>query len=531
MITYQEQLINEYANQYAINWFKMYEGNGTTLVDSKGLSNGSINGAAWLINGGLSFDGIDDYIGLSSKMPIGEKSIYIDFEVNTTDSIQVLMSDTAGSAYNGIQIAVDIGGKIIFMLGKGVSGSPVFNATTSNVIVPKKRYKALFIWDGTTKNDGVKIYIDDFKSPIFNSTSTGIETLSPTYTTKIGRSNATTSFYSLNGKIYDIKIWSKDISQIFGTLNKTFVLNDGEYKKWTLYDYTSVLDTTISARSKLSNYFSFNETSGNVIDNKGSVIGTVSNLTRVDSVKGSALNFNGSSFVQFNNKVIPTGKKSIRFKIKVSSLPSGNQVLMDNTNTTATNYGIYFILTSEGKLLINSVANVSNNWQAYFPAISSNNIVDSQWHDILFTWDGLVGVNNVKLFVDDMIDPYTISSAIRSETVAPSFNLVLGKPTSQSSNYFIGQLDELEIYNDVITANDLFKKTMQWKTTSTSLPTSTQFIEQGMISLSSVLNRKITTLEHQATTQDITWSENGKLFKKSIDLKKYFDIRSINITN
>lgn len=70
-----------------------------------------------------------------------------------------------------------------------------------------------------------------------------------------------------------------------------------------------------------------------------------------------------------------------------------------------------------------------------------------------------------------------------------------------------------------------------WQAVSSTLPTSTQFVEHGMDSLSPLLDRKVTVLEPQALTQDTSRNESGKVFKKSIDLKKYFDIRSINITN
>lgn len=69
-----------------------------------------------------------------------------------------------------------------------------------------------------------------------------------------------------------------------------------------------------------------------------------------------------------------------------------------------------------------------------------------------------------------------------------------------------------------------------WQTVSTSLPTSTQFIEQGMDNLSPLLDRKVTELEPMPMTDKseiLGEGEVGKVFSKTIDLKKYFDIRSI----
>ena len=71
-----------------------------------------------------------------------------------------------------------------------------------------------------------------------------------------------------------------------------------------------------------------------------------------------------------------------------------------------------------------------------------------------------------------------------------------------------------------------------WSTVSSSLPNSTQFIEQGMDNLSPLLDRTVTELEPMPMTNKIEIlgvGDVGKVFSKSIDLKKYFDIRSVKV--
>ncbi|UPW81591.1 hypothetical protein [Lysinibacillus sp. Ag94] len=68
-----------------------------------------------------------------------------------------------------------------------------------------------------------------------------------------------------------------------------------------------------------------------------------------------------------------------------------------------------------------------------------------------------------------------------------------------------------------------------WSTVSTSLPTSTLFLDKGMDNLSTI-DRKVTTLKPIAMTDKseiLGVGEVGKVFSKTIDLKKYFDIRKI----
>lgn len=68
-----------------------------------------------------------------------------------------------------------------------------------------------------------------------------------------------------------------------------------------------------------------------------------------------------------------------------------------------------------------------------------------------------------------------------------------------------------------------------WSTVSTTLPTSTQFLEQGMDNLSSI-DRTVAEFEPLSMidkSEILGTDEVGKLFSKTIDLKKIFDIRSI----
>ncbi|WP_107951039.1 SPRY domain-containing protein [Lysinibacillus parviboronicapiens] len=71
-----------------------------------------------------------------------------------------------------------------------------------------------------------------------------------------------------------------------------------------------------------------------------------------------------------------------------------------------------------------------------------------------------------------------------------------------------------------------------WSTVSTTLPTSTKFQSEGMDNLSSLLDRTVTELESLPMTNKseiLNEGEVGKVFSKTIDLKKYIDIRSIKV--
>ncbi len=71
-----------------------------------------------------------------------------------------------------------------------------------------------------------------------------------------------------------------------------------------------------------------------------------------------------------------------------------------------------------------------------------------------------------------------------------------------------------------------------WKTISSTLPSSTSFLEQGMNNLPSTLNRRVQSLEpiQMNKKEDVLEvSGVGFVFSKTINLNKYIDLRKINI--
>lgn len=93
------------------------------------------------------------------------------------------------------------------------------------------------------------------------------------------------------------------------------------------------------------------------------------------------------------------------------------------------------------------------------------------------------------------------------------------------------QANEVPMVNELIMYKATGEPTpSEWLTVSSVLPSSTQFLEQGMDSLSPLLNRKITTLEPMIMvdkSEILGVGETGKVFSKTMDLKKHFDFRSI----
>lgn len=232
-------------------------------------------------------------------------------------------------------------------------------------------------------------------------------------------------------------------------------------------------------------WFKFDEASGNSLDSKGSFVGTNNNTTVVAGVSGNARSFNGTtSFIQFNNKVIPLGKKSIRFKFKGTTT---NPYVVATTNGSSGVSGFRVAISAtaittqfvQGTVIQNHVYNT--------------NLLDNVWHDILITWDGTTNANAVKMYIDDMLTPKHTGTNSVTETTAYAYNLTLFRQPEFAGNFGTGAIDELEIYNDVISVapdktlvfhNGVYKYyTTSWQTIGATV-TENDYITKGMDDIS-----------------------------------------------
>lgn len=242
------------------------------------------------------------------------------------------------------------------------------------------------------------------------------------------------------------------------------------------------------AKSGVS-WFKFDEPSGNVTDSKGTAVGTINGgVTRIAGFNGEgrALNFNGvNSYVQFNQKVIPIGKKSIVFEFKRNGRPSSTELLIDSSSYNWSNHGMSIWINTDGRIV----------WSVYRAVINtsifdifSTYVCDGRRHGITFTWDGTTDSSGVKVYVDNRRIPVSTATARSTELRAAPYNMRLGASNSNSF-YFNGQIDNLEIYNDVIdplahkhlilSNNEAYTaKSGEWE--NVGIPTNQTYVNLGM---------------------------------------------------
>lgn len=279
-----------------------------------------------------------------------------------------------------------------------------------------------------------------------------------------------------------------------------------------------------NSKDNLSKYgkafIGFDESSGNVMDSIGGYTGTLYNSPqRVTgwNGKGNAMSFNGSNqYVQFNDKVLPTGAISIRIKVKPERTSGWQLIFTTGNNSNSTNsYGLMLgISPVDTDFLYFRVIN--NGFDTTFPftpiPLGTNGANYNTWIDLCFTWDGQIG-SKIKIYVNNMTVPFAERIAMRANNTTHSYNLFIGRTSATSGAFFKGQIDSFEIYNRVISpipdkylvqhnTQHKYHNGTSWLTTTS---TEENFIQYGMNNLD-----HITEAQWQELSGDksiIMWSD------------------------
>ncbi|AYV67239.1 hypothetical protein C2I06_10310 [Niallia circulans] len=220
----------------------------------------------------------------------------------------------------------------------------------------------------------------------------------------------------------------------------SFVLTEG----------SSHISATTENPTPIAEYNFDNDNGTTVTDSKGSYKGTANGTKLVDGPEGKVRSFNGTSdYIDFNKPVIPSDKQSIKFKIKTSSKKELAAILSQTNGTE--DFGTSVFLNNGKIKYVNSNGNKNSTWN--FDIISNKSVNDGEWHDILVVWDGTTKSDAVKIYIDDFSKP-DITGNARKAVEKGTSNLRIGRKAVTkdvaTSYYFEGQLDSIQIFNDVI---------------------------------------------------------------------------------
>ncbi|PJI07019.1 MULTISPECIES: LamG-like jellyroll fold domain-containing protein [Clostridium] len=217
----------DYSSNLVAN-YKMDETSGTVCKDSSGNGNdGTYSGTTSVTdNDGTyrSFNGINDYIQFSKPIiPIGKKSIKFMVKTNAASNTMYLVNQDYSDPFTGNLILMSTSGKISWFESNG--GNRLFTITSNKSINDNLWHQVMFIWDGTTNTNGVKLYIDDLSNPDAQVTASSNLQSKVTNNLSVGLDNRTNINWYFKGSLKNLQIYNDviDYNSIATgiTLNKT----------------------------------------------------------------------------------------------------------------------------------------------------------------------------------------------------------------------------------------------------------------------------------------------------------------------
>ena len=189
-------------------------------------------------------------------------------------------------------------------------------------------------------------------------------------------------------------------------------------------------------------YMDFN---GNLTPVVGSFTGEndgCSFSTGPHSGSGSIVGAGATTGVTLSDKVVPFGAKTVRFRLKMSSLAA--QTLLDETSLSTANYGTCITIDAAGKIRVR----IMQAGSTPVDITAGIAIQAGQWNDFCFAWDGSTEAGRVRLYLDGVQVAIGKASAKQDMGHAATNNTVLLNQAPVASSGGTAAMSDLEIYNE-----------------------------------------------------------------------------------
>ena len=373
-------------------------------------------------NNCLEFDGTNDYVSVPHNSVFnwgsGAFSVSAWFKTSSTAISAIVDKDWWGMYPTGWSLMLNVNGAgtATFLIGDG--SNPNINVTGGSNLNDDKWHQVVAVRSAT---NSYSLFIDGVNVGSSSETKTNIDN---SYAIGIGaRASRDNAFY-FSGRIDEVRIW-----------------NDAR----TETEIRQYMYQEISPGSDLVAYYKLNSTSGTTAtDEKGSNNGTLYNMANDDWLTSSAffgpkncLDFDGTNdYVNIadNDALDLTNDYTLEAWVKPASLGALDGII-SKYQTEATN-GYYIRLNDNGSLQFDNLATASG-------VLTTG------------TWYHVAGVNDDgtrHLYVNGVEQSITGTALNIAINTDP---LRIG--TDYSSRYFEGQIDEVRIWNDVRSEDEIIE--------------------------------------------------------------------------
>jgi len=400
------------------------KGSGSIAYDLSGKGNdGTLNGPSWtdgVIRNALSFDGTNDIVTtpLTSVKPITMTAwIYI-VDYPSGDGF-IIRNNRA------LYFFIQSNGTLRFHV-YGIDET--YNALVSTFVLNKNQwYHVVASYDGTTGSDSQKLYIDGVLDNSNAATSTGYNEEDNVFT--IGAQEGGTNPFE--GKIDEVRIYSRVLTEteISNLYNDSGCLSTGLVGYWPFDE----------GKNSLVQDYSGNENDLNLYN--------VGDSNWVEGKFGKCINLNGTNeYGEVNHAGdldFTDSDLSISAWIHHNGADDWRGIVHNSVGQTTTRqFG--FALLSTDLLVFMTYDGVS--WET---RVTSTVAVDTLgFHHVAVIFDDSAGT--AKLYLDG--EEVGSASGLNSMAYSPTW-LTVG--CRYGGAYFDGKIDEVRIYNKVLTTTEI----------------------------------------------------------------------------
>ena len=414
--------------------WKLDETSGLTAVDSIGGHDGTLaNGPSWTsgqLDGGLDFDGADDTVDAGSASTIDDV-----FAGGGTLAGWIYPRSWGGGAFGRIADKADAlganrngwafelyGSPRAMLFQYGFSGNiGNWYTPTDSVVLDTWQHVAV-VYDNSADTNDPTIYIDGVAQPL-TELDTPVGTTSSDAANDLHLGNyAVALSRAFDGVLDDIRLYGRMLSA------------------------TEIAELAVPPPPGPIAHWKLDETSGSTAaDSVGGNDGTLNGVpVWTPGTIDGGLDFDGSNdYVATNSSFAPPPAGTVSFWMQVSGSPAAHGRILGLHDTweirhvtTGTADGIPY-----GLVFDLGVTGVNTEF-----ATSVTIDVPDRWYHIAASYD--TATDAYAVYIDGV--PHTSGTYSSPLSVPAANNLSLGTRTG-SSNYYDGMLDDVRIYDQVLT--------------------------------------------------------------------------------
>ncbi|MDX1908232.1 MAG: LamG-like jellyroll fold domain-containing protein [Bacteroidia bacterium] len=392
----------------------------------------------------ITFDGTDDYVTIAADPDIQisgttltlEAWVYASaWETNVTDGVVLAMEDADNEGY---KLSVGNGGQVNFAIANGSAWSSL---TTGAVLTLDRWHHLAGVYNGST----MYIYVD---GKLSTSSAVSI-TLSPAENPLIlGSSFDYIDSRLLQGRIDEVRIWNtaRTQDQLLDYMYQLLVGNESGLAAYYRMSDGSGTSLTDNGPNGLTGTLTLGPT-WSASDARIASSAAVANAFRRP---GTGLTFGGTDEyvnVPDNSSLNPTTGLSVEAWINAASTSGSPRIVSKASSASSPTQGYSLHINASARL----VGEIRTSSALYTVTANSPapTITTSSWFHVAMTWSQ-GGV--LTLYINGRSVATSATTAGTLTNTASALSIARG---AYNGNYFTGQVDEVRIWNDARTAQEI----------------------------------------------------------------------------